>query len=294
MHTELLAPAKDIAEWLAGRAKRTGIARALRRSAGVQRLYLSARASLVVRERLRLIWREMRGTPRLSDYRLRSGPRVFIRHPRCEVSILDEMFYRRAVDPPPLVMARLLTRPPRVMDLGAHYGLFLAYAHERFGCRSCLAFEPDPANCQVLRRFMRSNEDRLSCKLVEVCASNRDGSVLFQAGGGGHSRIVTRDQRADWGADPIAVPSVDVMPLMKEWDLVKVDIQGGEWAILSDPRLGAEGPGVLFLEYHDHLCPMEDPTDAAEQLLRSAGYVIRLRPRDDRLEGGVWAWREDS
>lgn len=273
--------------------KRSPVAGFLRRRPAIHHLYMAARTSLVVRERGRLIWREMGRRDRLSRYRLRSGVRIFVRQPKQEVSIVDEFFYRGAIDPPAPV-TELIERiaPLSIMDVGAHYGLFLAYAVDNLPVGSFLAFEPDPGNCAVLRDFLRENGDRLTCRLIEGCASTVTGLAQFRATGGGHSRMLEDGERHASSAAPIiAVPAVDVIPLMRGADLVKLDIQGGEWAILGDERLSADGPPILFVEYHAELCPGPDPTAHVLGLLRAGGYEVQMRPRNDGMAGAAWAWR---
>ena len=95
----------------------------------------------------------------------------------------------------------------------------------------------------------------------------------------------------DPGVPTIRVPIRDVLGEIRDADLVKIDIEGGEWEILQDPRFRAAPPRVLVLEYHPHLGPAGDPRQAAEEALRQAGLRIAdIWHRDDGY-GMVWAWR---
>ena len=46
---------------------------------------------------------------------------------------------------------------------------------------------------------------------------------------------------------------------MAEADLVKIDIEGGEWPILTDPRFAQLPTPALVIEYHPAGCPGPDP-----------------------------------
>ena len=79
----------------------------------------------------------------------------------------------------------------------------------------------------------------------------------------------------DGDADESAttLPAADVFPYLEGADLVKIDIEGGEWPILSDPRFAELEARALVLEYHPHLCPGPDPRECADGLLARAMVI---------------------
>ena len=70
----------------------------------------------------------------------------------------------------------------------------------------------------------------------------------------------------------------DVMPLLADARLAKIDIEGGEWALLQDERL-KRGPAAIVLEFHPAGCPGTRTDEAAERLLAEAGYGVVPPPR---------------
>ena len=83
---------------------------------------------------------------------------------------------------------------------------------------------------------------------------------------------------------------IDVFPELADADLLKMDIEGGEWPILDDQRLARTSIVALCLEYHAHQCPTDNPCAAAVDLVRGAGFdVVRLR--DQEGVGFLWALR---
>jgi hypothetical protein len=73
----------------------------------------------------------------------------------------------------------------------------------------------------------------------------------------------------------ITVPARDVFGYLEDVDILKIDIEGGEWALLDDPRFADVSPELLFLEYHPHLCPSADPRGRALRALRQGGYEVK-------------------
>ena len=96
---------------------------------------------------------------------------------------------------------------------------------------------------------------------------------------------------SDPGVPTIRVPMHDVVEQVCGADLVKLDIEGGEWEILADPRFAQHPPRALVLEYHPHMCPGADPRAEVERLLADARMsVASIWHRDDGY-GMLWAWR---
>ncbi len=241
--------------------------------------------SVTVRESFRFVLRELPPRKILARYTLRRcGLTVFIRHGTPDVPTLDEVFYQRHYELPEAVAARLraLPRPPRVIDLGANIGLFGAYILGLFPGARVTAIEADAANVSLLRRCAEANERRGEWVIVEAAASNCDGTVEFASGGYSLSHEAGPGERGD------PVRAVDVFPYLAGADLLKMDIEGGEWAILGDPRLKDAAPPALVLEYHPHLCPEPEPRAAAVRALEAAGFEVHPFSETNGY-GMVWA-----
>ena len=178
--------------------------------------------------------RELAGRETPERYRLRSSGRyVYIRHNTGDRVVLHELFYEGHYDLPETVAAYLdgLGRPPEIVDLGANIGLFGVQMFARFPIARITAFEPDHTNAEVHRRTMAENHSGGHWQVVEAAASNRDGQVYFRSGEFARSRI-------EPGDGPEQVDAVNVFPHLERADFAKIDIEGGEWAILGDDRFG--------------------------------------------------------
>ncbi len=221
-----------------------------------------------------------------------SGRRVFLRHGTQDVAILDEVFRKRLYDPPPHVAEILeaAAEPLTVVDVGANIGLFGAFVADRLATGTIVAFEPDPFNLALLDRMVGASGEEPAWEIVRACAGTGQGSVAFHAGEFACSRI------AEPGAAPpetTMTPVVDLFEHLEHANLLKIDIEGGEWALLADPRLRTSPVRAIALEYHQHLSPPGPPGRSAEGLLHRAGFsTATLHERPDG-QGMLWAWRDD-
>jgi FkbM family methyltransferase len=207
---------------------------------------------------------------------------------------LREVFADGAYDPPAVVDERLRAAgAPKVVDLGANVGLFGVYVLGRYPNARLTGFEPDPSNLEVLRECVRRNRLGDRWEVIDKAVGPKDGTVSFVGGRGGRSHV------AEEGANGArSVRIVDVFPHLQDADLVKIDIEGSEWPLLADARLGSSGIGALVMEYHSLGCPEPNARREASRLLEGAGFHVQFAADDPNPDdepfwgcGVVWAWR---
>jgi FkbM family methyltransferase len=284
-----------------------GPLRALVKSRPGQLLVNTQRGARVLREPLRFAALQFGGR-RVSRYRLRdTGIEIFLRHGTRDVDVLNEIFGgtggRLIYDPPAPVRAMLDAKPsPTMLDLGANVGLFGAYALGRWRGASIASFEPDPANLHLLRHVVAANGFGRQWSVSGVAVSNQAAEMRFEAGLFADSHLafeagaLTGRRTAVAGDDgAITVHAVDVFAQDHDVDLMKMDIEGGEWAILTDCRLADLKADVVVMEWHLGGCPApENPPACAISLLRAAGYSGFAEVVDGGEAGTLWAWREPA
>jgi FkbM family methyltransferase len=258
------------------RIAETRIGRRLRRVARQAPLFSESARFLVdgLREPL---------TPR--GYHLRSdGSRVWLRLP-VDSWTFHDIFIRHEYKVPELVRAALPAYGARVVDLGANVGLFGIYARQILPECRLIGFEPDPDNLAMLQRNVEHGEGGWY-EIIDAAAGASESEVTFAIG------LFDSSHEADEG---VTVQKHDVLPTLAECDLAKIDIEGGEWEILQDPRLGRAGPTAIVLEYHQERCPDAFPHATARRLLAEAGYRLLDGGSDaERDQGIVWALRADD
>jgi FkbM family methyltransferase len=220
-----------------------------------------------------------------------NGLRIGIRHTTADAVTLGEVFHDFDYLPPESVPQLRTYR--RILDLGANIGLFGAFAATYWPDARIEAYEPDPANAAVHRATIAANGLGARWNLTEAAAGDHDGELRFLAGQASLSRAADLHPGAGDSADTdaITVPVHDILAAVAEADLLKMDIEGGEWAILGDPRFRAAPPRVVVLEYHPHLCPGPDARATACDALHAAGMTVHDLKRGPAGHGMLWAWR---
>ena len=253
----------------------------------------------LVRERLRFVAFEAARSHRVQAYHLTAfDARVFLRHDGTDAFVLHEVvrdpFYTL-----PEPVRRVLPAADEtlsVLDLGANLGFFGLRILSLYPKAQITAFEPDSANAEILRRCVAANVHDGTWRIVEAAAAAADGEMPFTAGEGALSRMPLASESAT-----TTVPARDVLPLIASAQLVKIDIEGGEWALIGDERFGEPGPPALLLEWHSYHCPGDNPRRVAREMLERHGYTILHEkpapvPDSDPLYGAgtLWAWREPA
>jgi FkbM family methyltransferase len=254
----------------------------------VERVVSAFLRGWVVRETIRFAGNEICGRRVLRRYRLRgSGVVVHVRHSSPDVLNLDEIFYQRLYEAPEPVRGAIaeLSDPPRIVDLGANVGLAGAWFLGTYPGASVVAYEPDPANAAVHAETVAANGLDGRWRLVVAAAGANVGLVPFVPGHFAESHLAAP------GEDGVQVEAVDVLPELMKADLLKIDVEGAEWAILADERFRDGSAAAVVLEYHPHLCPDPDPRALAERLLRSAGYEVQDIFHAPDGHGMIWGWR---
>jgi FkbM family methyltransferase len=123
---------------------------------------------------------------------------------------------------------------PTIIDCGANIGVSVLNYKRRFPRARIVAFEPDPTLYEVLRRNLERNH-AADVKAVLGAVWTRTGEAAFISNGTDGGTIVAAETP---GA--IRIRTVDLNDYLTEAiDLLKVDIEGGEYTLLPHilPRL---------------------------------------------------------
>jgi FkbM family methyltransferase len=256
--------------------------RALADTSTAQRVIQTQRAARALTPARRVVLRQTRRDA-VGCYRLRDcGAQVYVRHRTRDLDIVAEIFTAGSYEPPSEV-AHLLEGPLRVADLGGNVGLFGVFALHRWEVTALRSYEPDPGNARLLSATAGPFE---TWAVVEAAVSNAPGELAFASG------LYSESRAARPGEASIAVPVVDLFAEPPA-DVLKIDIEGGEWPILADPRLRDHEARVIVIEWHAHLCPDTEPREHAGRLLAEAGFTGQYHEVGRFDSNGVmWAWRE--
>jgi FkbM family methyltransferase len=156
-------------------------------------------------------------------------------------------------------------RPRTILDLGANSGITVRYFRALFPDAHVLAVEPDPANFRRLEVNCRGDTN---VTLVQAAAAPEAGRATFYAVADGWASSLS--ERPD--ATPTEVEALTVRDLLGRagWtrvDLLKLDIEGGEWPLLHAGSI-AESTDFIVGELH---------TDAEHTLAQARALLPGFR-----------------
>jgi FkbM family methyltransferase len=229
-----------------------------------------------------------------------SGRQVLIRHPLLDAYVLNEVLGGSTYELPGDVRTALAGRQVKIVDVGAHVGMATLTLLDQLPDAEVIASEAHPDSARLLRANISINGLGDQVTAVAVAAGVSEGVMVME----GHSGLAhaARDDReliddipflhrAAPDAKAVRVPVIDVLPLIADADLLKIDIEGSEWPILADCRFKTLSARAVVLEYHPQNAPGLNPAEAAAGLLSDAGFTVG-KPFDVRGDAGViWAWR---
>lgn len=194
---------------------------------------------------------------------------------------------------------------PVIIDGGANIGIASLWWLSRWPSARIIAFEPDPEVFAVLKHNLRHHS---SVELHRAAISTARLGGKFVPEGSDAGRLAAVDGSAD--DDGVSVPSVrlrDVLDRVGPVDLLKLDIEGAETAVLHDAETRLSDVARIFVEYHSFTGRRQDLSDLLG-LLRRNGFRFYLasppptpRPfkgvRVDRgidMQCNIWAWRTSA
>jgi len=226
------------------------------------------------------LWR-LTGGKRTIDLQLVNGPCLRMRSlETTDYGIAWQIFLRDDYESPIPV-----ENVQRIVDLGANVGYSCLYWCHRYPQSQVTAFEPHPRHLKAIEENLALNKvlDRVNV-IGAAAGSNERTSYLTDA----RASSAVTDKPADF---EIRVVDIFREPAMQgRIDILKMDIEGAEYEILSDPRFQQLDIRVLVLEWHNTPEYPDGLTWCLENL-RGRGYQTRLGAEDPPLAGLVWAYR---
>lgn len=158
---------------------------------------------------------------------------------------------------------------PVILDCGANIGLSILYFKTLYPEAVIKAFEPDSEIFKVLAE----NCNKFNLKNVEllnkgVWIDNKDGLFLSDGADGG--KIINDSSNCEFKKIEMTRLK-DILEREKEIDLLKIDIEGSEYAVLNDCRESLGAVRLLFVEYHSSE-KEEQTLNGLLDILKQAGF----------------------
>jgi FkbM family methyltransferase len=184
------------------------------------------------------------------------------------------------------------TARPRIVDCGANIGMAVLFFKARYPDADVLAFEPNPAAFELLKRNIDAN--RLDSVVAEKAAVTEHSgtATLFRHLTDPSSVVASLDR--SWGGD--ASEEVRAVRLSDRIngtvDFLKLDIEGGEYAVIRD----LVNTGVIrwvreaVIEFH-HVADQPDAVDRMTDSLRATGFDLAVKAHANSMTGVIRARR---
>lgn len=161
-----------------------------------------------------------------------------------------------------------------VVDLGGHIGSFARCCLDS-GAAHVLSIEPNPDNAAAFRKNLGGYWDR--CTLLEGAAFGKPPESASVIGVGSGCRVIT--DGAGQSVEPLEIGPI-------QCDLLKMDIEGGEYEILANADLS----GVKKLVGEGHSFDGLPGMDWVKDRLESLGFEVKIQATGGHTFG-FWAER---
>ncbi|MCB1209982.1 MAG: FkbM family methyltransferase, partial [Verrucomicrobiales bacterium] len=187
------------------------------------------------------------------------GPAAFSAH--------QEIFAKRMYEIPAM-------ESPRILDGGANIGLAAIFFCQKYPGARVTCFEADPDVAVYLRKNLAAAGAE-TVEVVEAALWSEDGSLTFSGEGSDAGRV------GESGAGKTQqVRAVRLSPFLNERiDLLKLDIEGAEMAVLRECQNALGQVQRIFVEYHS----FEGQSQCLDELLailRVAGFRLAVTVSD--------------
>lgn len=178
-----------------------------------------------------------------------------------------------------------------VVDVGAHRGVFVAYAAKRTK-HLVIAFEPDRDNFLKLTRLVHDNSfDHVHLYNVALGASNGQRKFYKAQSSSRHTLIgkdsLTGDILTDFYL--VEVWSLDfALAQFSHIDLMKMDCEGAEFEILQNTDVTTLAKiRRIALEFHG--IHSNEPMKQLTKMLVEAGFIVTIQQRLETRLGMLFA-----
>ena len=228
-----------------------------------------------------VVWR-LFGGKRPINVTIANGIRLRMRSlSTTDYDIAWQIYWRGDYDAPqPLRHVR------KVVDLGANVGYSCIYWCKKYPECRVIALEPHPVHVEIMKDNLARNGllDRVDV-VAAAAGSNQRNSYLTDA----RTSSAVTEQTSDFEIrvlDIFRESALTVGPI----DILKIDIEGGEYELLSDPRFGELDVRALVIEWHN-TPEHPDGRTLCLQKLHEFGYQTHIGSEDLPMAGLIWAFR---
>lgn len=203
--------------------------------------------------------------------------RQVVHRPGDSSAVFHEIFVRKLYEP----MAPLPAQPT-IVDLGSNVGFFTIFFNQRVSGGKIFVFEASPKAFVHLKNNISrmSNSRNNEVKLYNVAICNYAGEIDFMVNTTDDTNVAAsafRDFSHFSDAHlfaPVRIPCNTLSHFVEgKIDLLKCDIEGAEYGVLTDDLLDPAKISQMIVEFHD----LEKNIDEFSRIMntcRNRGYAI--------------------
>jgi FkbM family methyltransferase len=194
--------------------------------------------------------------------------------------ILRELF--REIFVSGIYMFQCDTDRPTIVDCGSNIGMSLLFFKRLYPKARIIAFEPDPYTFKILSENVSCNS-LTDIELHECALGEHDTeTTLYRPESGSSLRMNTIKPRSSLGISrSITVPVKRLSTFLPrhEIDLLKVDIEGAEHAVIRELACAGSMRCIrrIHLEYHHHLDQDQDQLASMFHLIEANDFGYQFR-----------------
>ncbi|MFZ2199399.1 MAG: FkbM family methyltransferase [Microgenomates group bacterium] len=178
---------------------------------------------------------------------------------------------------------------PTIIDAGAHIGLTVLYFKMLFPKARIIAFEPIPANFELLQKNIEENQLE-NVEIYQAVIAPKSGILrihepigesAWKSGAG----IIPKGWRGIQTNKEIKVEAIGISEILREQiDLFKMDIEGMEYEVIRNMGDKMRMIKNLMIEVH----PRKDHRiDEIKKILSQNGYKFEVREDPSSMGRGL-------
>ncbi|MFB1066319.1 FkbM family methyltransferase [Natrinema sp. H-ect4] len=171
---------------------------------------------------------------------------------------------------------RFVSADDVVWDIGANVGVYSIFA-SRTGA-TVHAFEPDPGFCEHLRRNVYLNGQEVT--IHETALSDETGTTTLYTDGTAGTSPSLSDTEENRDEVTVEMGRVDDIDDTAWPDVVKIDVEGAEAAVVRGFGDRLAEIETLFVELHPEMLPgFDSSVDEVRELIEAHGFEPTLEQR---------------
>ena len=176
------------------------------------------------------------------------------------------------------------SKHPLIVDGGSNIGISVLFFKWLYPASTIIAFEADDETFRLLLRNIEANNLK-GVRSYNVAIGGAEGTIDFyyqtdRPGAHVNTTLKAKGGKASKKANAVLLSKY----LQGEVDLLKLDIEGGEMAVLQDLAREDKLKQVreTIIEYHHHLDPQRDELSKALSILEVNGFGYQISCHQQR------------